>query len=436
MKKVTLLLMLVSLLMLSVFASAKYDPANDDCKTYTSNILVSGSTATSVCSEWGFRKEDSIRKKEEVCYFWTDVYKKGKDKRGQFYGCVLEFGCPSKLSSTETTITCKEEDNAPKCPPKYDYNKQTGNCDPVPVNCNNGYEFNKKLGICDCPAPKQENTTKDGLKQCLTVPECKDDERLEFDENSGRYVCRPPVKEFVCSVANGKGATPEEACKNATDLKKVYGDDNPYGLKYFGVKKKGNGYSCLYQTETGRFKNGYPITCKLEEKDKDDKDKDDKDKDKDDKDKDKDDKDKDDKDKDDKDKDDKEGEGEGEDSEGGEECDPKKEDCEGKGKGDGEGNGKCDPKKENCNEEPEKIDVPFNDNKLPEPKSFDKDYVKVSAKCPADVKRRIPIGKWSVDLVFPMSPICDFARDFMRPVLIFLAYIYSALSIGNMFKVG
>ncbi len=84
---------------------------------------------------------------------------------------------------------------------------------------------------------------------------------------------------------------------------------------------------------------------------------------------------------------------------------------------------------------PKKTPVPVNDPKLSDPSKFDKDYVKINAQCPPDVQKVIPIGPWSVTLVIPVTPICQFAEVFMKPILILLAYIYTALSIANAFKV-
>ena len=80
--------------------------------------------------------------------------------------------------------------------------------------------------------------------------------------------------------------------------------------------------------------------------------------------------------------------------------------------------------------------VPTDNTPLKNPSEFDKDYVSVVAQCPPDVVRAIPLPGQSFNLVFAMSPVCDFASTYLRPVIIFLAYIYGALSIGNAFKVG
>lgn len=84
------------------------------------------------------------------------------------------------------------------------------------------------------------------------------------------------------------------------------------------------------------------------------------------------------------------------------------------------------------------FDVPLKDVDLQDPSRFDKDYVSVNAQCPADVVKEIPLPPpfRSFRLVFEMTPICDFASIYLRPVIIFLAYIYGALSIGDAFKVG
>ena len=80
--------------------------------------------------------------------------------------------------------------------------------------------------------------------------------------------------------------------------------------------------------------------------------------------------------------------------------------------------------------------VPTDNTPLKNPGEFDKDYVSVVAQCPPDVVSEIPLPGQSFNLVFGMSPVCDFASTYLRPVIIFLAYIYGALSIGNAFRVG
>ena len=80
--------------------------------------------------------------------------------------------------------------------------------------------------------------------------------------------------------------------------------------------------------------------------------------------------------------------------------------------------------------------VPTDNTPLKNPSEFDKDYINVIAQCPPDVVREIPLPGQSFNLVFGMSPVCDFASTYLRPVIIFLAYIYGALSIGNAFRVG
>lgn len=82
------------------------------------------------------------------------------------------------------------------------------------------------------------------------------------------------------------------------------------------------------------------------------------------------------------------------------------------------------------------FDTPEKSTDLQDPSRFDKNYVSVNAQCPADVVKEIPLPGRSFRLVFEMTPICDFASIYLRPVIIFIAYIYGALSIGNAFKVG
>ena len=80
--------------------------------------------------------------------------------------------------------------------------------------------------------------------------------------------------------------------------------------------------------------------------------------------------------------------------------------------------------------------VPTDNTPLKNPADFDKDYINVIAQCPDDVERQIPVGSTSFTLLFPMSPLCDFLSTYARPVIILMAYITAALSIGNAFRVG
>ena len=90
------------------------------------------------------------------------------------------------------------------------------------------------------------------------------------------------------------------------------------------------------------------------------------------------------------------------------------------------------------NDEPVMTDTPLPESNptLKDPSEFDKDYIKVTAQCPDDVERQIPVGNMSFTLRFPMSPLCDFLSTYARPVIILMAYITAALSIGNAFRVG
>ena len=90
------------------------------------------------------------------------------------------------------------------------------------------------------------------------------------------------------------------------------------------------------------------------------------------------------------------------------------------------------------NDEPVMTDTPLPESNptLKDPSEFDKDYIKVTAQCPDDVERQIPVGNMSFTLRFPMSPLCDFLSTYARSVIILMAYITAALSIGNAFRVG
>lgn len=82
------------------------------------------------------------------------------------------------------------------------------------------------------------------------------------------------------------------------------------------------------------------------------------------------------------------------------------------------------------------VEVPTKNISLKNPVEFDKDYLSVRAECPPDVVRDIPLPGQSFQLRFELSPVCDFASTYLNPVIIFIAYIWGALSIGNAFKVG
>lgn len=78
--------------------------------------------------------------------------------------------------------------------------------------------------------------------------------------------------------------------------------------------------------------------------------------------------------------------------------------------------------------EPQRID-------LKGPDTFDKNYIDAVDVCPDDVVRMIPVGNNSFKLVFEMSPICDFASTYLKPVIIFMAYVYGALMICSALRV-
>lgn len=85
---------------------------------------------------------------------------------------------------------------------------------------------------------------------------------------------------------------------------------------------------------------------------------------------------------------------------------------------------------------PPDIPIPEQTMEVKDPEVFDKSYVNVSAECPSDIQKSIPIGTNSFSLVIPMTPVCDFGSTVIKPVIIFIAFIQAALMIGTVFKVG
>ena len=81
-------------------------------------------------------------------------------------------------------------------------------------------------------------------------------------------------------------------------------------------------------------------------------------------------------------------------------------------------------------------DVPEKNIKVKLPQEFDKDYIKTNAQCPSDIVREINTGFAVNKLVFEMSPICDFVSTYIKPVIMFIAYLSALLTISNAFKVG
>lgn len=79
---------------------------------------------------------------------------------------------------------------------------------------------------------------------------------------------------------------------------------------------------------------------------------------------------------------------------------------------------------------------PTKNIELKSPESFDKDYISTNAQCPADVVRTFSTGFSQSEIRFEFKPICDFAKDYIRPVVIFLAYLSAVLTISSGFKIG
>lgn len=80
--------------------------------------------------------------------------------------------------------------------------------------------------------------------------------------------------------------------------------------------------------------------------------------------------------------------------------------------------------------------VPEKDIPLKDPSEFDKEYIKTSAQCPADIVVPVDMGFAKHTITFEMSPICNFASMYLKPVLMFLSYLSAVMIIAGSFKVG
>lgn len=79
--------------------------------------------------------------------------------------------------------------------------------------------------------------------------------------------------------------------------------------------------------------------------------------------------------------------------------------------------------------------APTKDIELKNPSDFDKDYVNANAQCPNDIVKEFSTGFQNEKITFSFKPICDFANDYLRPVILFLAYLVATITIANAFKV-
>lgn len=80
--------------------------------------------------------------------------------------------------------------------------------------------------------------------------------------------------------------------------------------------------------------------------------------------------------------------------------------------------------------------APTKEVPLKNPSEFDKSYINTGSQCPADVVKSFNTRFAVNEIRFEMRPICDFASINMRPVIIFISYIWAAIYIGGAFKVG
>lgn len=79
---------------------------------------------------------------------------------------------------------------------------------------------------------------------------------------------------------------------------------------------------------------------------------------------------------------------------------------------------------------------PTQDITLKDPSEFDKQHINAGSQCPPDVARSFYTGFGTHEIRFEIKPICDFVGVYIRPVIVFLAYVFAAINIGNAFKVG
>lgn len=84
--------------------------------------------------------------------------------------------------------------------------------------------------------------------------------------------------------------------------------------------------------------------------------------------------------------------------------------------------------------EPE--EVPETEIKLKNAEDFDKPHLNIGGSCPADIVRSFNTGFATNEIRFEMQPICNHASTYIRPIVIFIAYIWSVIYIGGAFRVS
>lgn len=87
-------------------------------------------------------------------------------------------------------------------------------------------------------------------------------------------------------------------------------------------------------------------------------------------------------------------------------------------------------------DKPQDLVIPKKEINLKNPADFDKNYIAVNDKCPADIVKDFDTGFKKEQIVISFSPICSTIYDYFRPVIIFLAYIGAIFVISSAFKIG
>lgn len=89
-------------------------------------------------------------------------------------------------------------------------------------------------------------------------------------------------------------------------------------------------------------------------------------------------------------------------------------------------------------EEPqvEPDELPEKNLEIKDPSEFDKSYLNVSRQCPSDIVKSFNTGFSTHEIRFEMMPICQFASNYMRPVIVFIAYMFAVIHISGAFRVG
>ena len=92
--------------------------------------------------------------------------------------------------------------------------------------------------------------------------------------------------------------------------------------------------------------------------------------------------------------------------------------------------------KQEPTDKPQDLVIPKKEINLKNPADFDKNYIAVNDKCPADIVKDFDTGFKKEQIVISFSPICSTIYDYFRPVIIFLAYIGAIFVISSAFKIG